>query len=211
VLGNVQQRLTQEQLTQIVAEVEQLSVRQQNELDAAEVREILTELNLPPELLEDAIAQLQRREALAAQQRRNRWIIGGIAAAIATLATTIAVVSWQHQRALNRVTAQHDRITLTQDDGGNLSKIDRQANSEVFYRVMLKQAPVGEKLELACNWSDPNGQIVHQNRYQTKEINTPVWNTFCRHTIGAGASPGTWTVEMFLGDRQLSDITFDVK
>ncbi len=51
----MEQRLTQSQLTQIVAEVERLSQRQQEELDTEEIREILQELNLQPELLEDAI------------------------------------------------------------------------------------------------------------------------------------------------------------
>src|SRR4028118_1364989 len=77
----MENRLTQTQLTQIVAEVERLSNLRQSELDSEEVKEILQELSLPPELLNEALIQLQRREALAQQQRRNRWIAGGLAAA----------------------------------------------------------------------------------------------------------------------------------
>jgi len=112
---------------------------------------------------------------------------------------------------LTRVTAERDRITLVQDDGGNLSTVLRQTSGEVVYRVTLSDAPVGQKLSLSCNWMDPNGQIVHQNRYQTKEITTPVWNTICRHTIGSAAPVGMWKVQMLLGDRLLSDATFVVK
>ncbi|MGL5065865.1 MAG: DUF3859 domain-containing protein, partial [Microcoleus sp.] len=76
-------RLTQTQLTQIVAEVERLSNLQKSQLDSAEIKEILQELNLPPELLDEALIQLQRRKALARQQKRNRLIAGGLAAAAA--------------------------------------------------------------------------------------------------------------------------------
>ena len=85
----MENRLTQTQLTQIVAEVERLSNLRQSQLDSEEVKEILRELRLPPELLNEAsLIQLQRREALAQQQRRNRWIAGGLAA---TAAGAIAI------------------------------------------------------------------------------------------------------------------------
>ena len=123
----------------------------------------------------------------------------------------MTVFTQSQQQLLTRVTAERDRITLVQDDGGDLSTVLRQTSGEVVYRVTLSDAPVGQKLSLSCNWMDPNGQIVHQNRYQTKEITTPVWNTVCRHTIGSAAPVGTWKVQMLLGDRLLSDATFVVK
>jgi len=57
----MENRLTQTQLTQIVAEVERLSNLRQSELDSEEVKEILQELRLPPELLNEALIQLRRR------------------------------------------------------------------------------------------------------------------------------------------------------
>jgi len=207
----MEQRLTQTQIEQVVAEVQQLSQRQQAGLDIEQVRDILRELNLPPEFLEEAMVQLHRREALAAQQRRNRWIIGSVVGLSALLVVGVMLLLQNQQRALGRVTAQGDRLTLSQDDGGNLGSVSRQANQEVFYRVTLSNTPVKQKLSLSCNWIDPSGQIVQQNRYQTQEITTPVWNTVCRHTISPTASVGTWKVEAFLGDRRLSDASFDVK
>jgi len=204
-------RLTQTQLQQVVAEVQQLSLQRESELDATQVREILQELNLPPELLEDAMIQLHRREALKVQQWRNRWIGGGIAVALVLITIGGTLFNQQQQQTLGNVMAQRDRITLAQDDGGNLNTVSSQANGEVFYRVTLSNAPVGEKLALSCKWSNPNGQIVRENRYQTKEINSPVWNTACRHNIGSAAPIGTWKVQAFVGDRLLSDATFDVK
>lgn len=207
----MEQRLTQAQLEQIVAEVQRLSERQQDELDVGQVRDILGQLGLPPEFLEEAMVQLQRREALAAQKRRNYWITGGVIGAIVLILLGFTLFTQQQQQTLKRITAPLDRLTLAEDDGGNLSTVSRQTPVEVFYRVTLSAAPVNQKLSLSCNWIDPRGQIVHQNHYQTKTIARPIWQTHCRYTIGSSAPVGTWKVEAFLGDRLLSDATFDVK
>ncbi|OYD88211.1 DUF3859 domain-containing protein [Nostoc sp. 'Peltigera membranacea cyanobiont' 213] len=205
------QRLTQEQLSQIVTEVEGLQVRREAELDQQQVREILQELNLPPELLDEALIQLNRRQALEVQQRRNRWIASGVVALLIILSASTIFFIRQQNSALSRVSAQQDRITLVQNTGGDLKTISRQTNPEVFYRVTLKDAPLGKKLALSCNWIDPSGQIVKQNKYQTREINTSVWDTQCRYPINPAATVGNWQVQMFLEGRQISDETFEVK
>jgi hypothetical protein len=207
----MEQRLTDVQLEKVVAEVQRLSQRQQAELAPEQVREILRELNLPPEFLEEAMVQLDRREALAIQQKRDRWIISGFVGLIFLSVIGFVVITQNQQQMTARVMAQRDRVTLNQDNGGNLSTIRRQNSGEIFYRITLSDAPVGQRLSLSCNWIDPSGEIVHQNRYQTKEITTPIWNTFCRHPLGSEMPVGTWKVEAFLGDRRLSDATFNVK
>ena len=207
----MEQRLTDVQLEKVVAEVQRLSQRQQAELAPEEVREILRELNLPPEFLEEAMVQLDRREALAIQQKRDRWIISGFVGLIFLSVIGFVVITQNQQQMTARVMAQRDRVTLNQDNGGNLSTIRRQNGGQIFYRITLSDAPVGQRLSLSCNWIDPSGQIVHQNRYQTKEITTPIWNTFCRHQLGSEMPVGTWKVEAFLGDRRLSDATFEVQ
>jgi len=53
----MERKLTQTQLEQIIAEVQRLSEQQEAELDLEQVRDILRELNLPPELLEEAMVQ----------------------------------------------------------------------------------------------------------------------------------------------------------
>ncbi|MDZ8052841.1 MAG: DUF3859 domain-containing protein [Aulosira sp. ZfuVER01] len=204
------ERLTQEQLSQIIDEVQELQIRQEAELDKQQVQEILRELNLPPELLDEALIQLRRRQALKVQERRNRWIISGVVAAVVVAIASTVFFMQQNNSLISRVSTQQDRITLVQDSG-NLNSISRQNSPEVFYRVTLKDAPVGKKLSLSCNWIDPNGQIVKQNRYQTRDINTSIWDTYCRYTIGATAPVGNWQVQMFLEDRQISDQRFEVK
>src|SRR4028118_1368813 len=206
----MENRLTQTQLTQIVAEVERLSNLRQSELDSEEVKEILLELRLPPELLNEALIQLQRREALAQQQRRNRWIAAGLAAAAAGAIALTGFYIQQNRQAIDRVSIQQNRITSVQDDGGNLTVISRKNNPEIFYRTTLKDAPIGKKLSLSCDWIDPSGQVVKQNRYQTREIDKPIWNTQCRYQIGTAAT-GNWQVKMFVESRAIGSASFEVK
>ena len=207
----MEKRLTDAQLEKIVAEVQELSDRQQAELTETQVRDILQELNLPPDLLEEATIQLHRREALAARKRRNRLLVGGMGAAIALLIVGGIALNSQHQQARDRVTAQSDRLTLSQA-GSSIDALARQAaGQEVFYSMTLAEAPVGQKLALSCQWRDPSGQIVHENRYQTRTITSPVWNTHCRYRLPGDAPTGLWKVESFLGDRPLSNASFTVK
>jgi len=207
----MENRLTQTQLTQIVAEVQRLSNLREAELNSAEVTQILQELGLPPELLDEALIQLQRREALAQQQRRNRWIAGGLAAvAVGAIAITGFFIQ-QSRQALDRISVQQNRITSVQDDGGNLTVVSRQNNPEIFYRVTLKDAPIGKKLSISCDWIDPSGQVVKQNSYQTREIDKSIWNTQCRYKIGTAATPGKWQVKMFVENRAIGSTSFQVK
>lgn len=201
-------RLSQAQLQKLVAEVERLQNRQQDELDPDQVREILQELNLSPELLPEAMIQLRRREALEVQERRKRWILGGVIATILLMAGG-AFLFIRQQPVLDQVTAQSDQITLQQDTGRPVVTVPRP--SELSYQVTLEQAPVGKTLNLRCDWLDPSGVVVHQNQYETKPITTSVWKTRCRHQLGATAPIGTWTVQLFQGDRRLSDQTFEVR
>jgi hypothetical protein len=207
----MENRLSETQLAQIVAEVENLSRLRQSQLDSVEVKEILRELNLPPELLNEALIQVQRRKALT-QQRRNRWIVGVLAVLVGTI--PIALTSfyiYQNERAIDRVSVQQNRITLVQDNGDNLTVISRQNSQEIFYRATLKDAPIGKKLSLSCDWIDPGGQIVKQNRYQTREIDKSIWNTHCRYQIGNTAATGNWQVKMFLKNRTIGTASFQVK
>lgn len=205
----MQKRLSQDQLVKIVGEVERLSQRQQEELEPEQVQQILRELNLPPELLDEAMLQLQRREALAVETHRKRWIIAGVLTVLAVSIAGVGLFMQQRQQAIARVSAQEDRITLLQDTGSPLFTVTRPA--DVYYRVLLKDAPQHERLALACNWISPSGQIAKQNRYQTQSIDRSLWPTHCHFPIGTAAAAGTWKVEMLLEDRPISDATFEVR
>jgi len=204
------QRLTQEQLNQIIAEVQGLQLRQEAELDQQQVKEILQDLNLPPELLDEAFIQVQRKQALKVQQSRNKLITFGVVAAVIIGIGSTVFFNQQQGSLLANVSAQQNKITL-ESNNGDLKNISRQTNSELFYRVTLKNAPIGKKLALSCNWIDPSGQIVKQNNYQTREVKTSIWDTFCRYSINSNAPVGNWKVEMFLEGRKISEKPFVVQ
>ncbi|WP_413173962.1 DUF3859 domain-containing protein [Anabaena azotica] len=203
------QRLTQEQLNQIIAEVQGLQLRQEAEFDQQQIQQILQELNLPPELLDEALIQLGRRQALEMQQRRNKMIAFGVVGAIIIAIAGTIFFNQQQSSLLANVSVQQDNITLA--DNRNLQSVSRQSNPELFYRVILKDAPIGKKLSLACNWIDPSGQVVKQNNYQTREIKTSVWDTYCRYTLNSAAPAGNWKAEMLLEGRKISEKTFAVE
>jgi hypothetical protein len=204
------ERLTQEQLAQIVAEVGRLQQKREAEVDEPQVKQILEELNLPPELLDEALIQVKRRKALEVEQRRNRWITAGVALAVVAALATGGYFYQQHNAEIAHVSAQQNRITLVDNDT-SLNVVNRLSNPQVYYRVTLKDAPIGKKLSLSCDWVDPSGQIVKQTPYQTKEVSTPIWDTRCRYIFGANAPVGTWQVRMFLEGHPLSNSTFEVR
>lgn len=206
----MEERLTQAQLSQVIAEVEQLSQRREAELDKEQVKQILQELNLSADLLDDALVQIHRREALAAIKRRNRWIAVGASVALVGAIAATTVFIQQRQQAIANVYTYQSRITLSQENGGNVSVIERQVNPKVYYHVTLNEAPVGEKLSLTCDWIAPNG-VAHQSRYQTRQVDNAVWSTYCYHQLSPGAATGNWRVQMSLKDRPLSSSSFVVK
>ena len=166
---------------------------------------------MPDELLEDAIAQMHRREALEKEQRRNRWIaIASTAVVISAIA--IGILFGQNRQQQNaQVASTEDRISLSKKGGDSLSQVNRQINPRVYYQVTLKNAPIGSQLALQCDWTNPNGQIVHQSKYQTRTIDTAVWNTNCFYDLGSAAQPGNWEVRMSLDGRAIGSEPFVVK
>jgi len=204
-------RLTQTQLAQVVAEIDKLSQQRELELAPDQVREILRELNLPDELLEDAIAQMHRREVLEKQQRRNRWIaIASTAVVISAIAIGVLFGQNQQQQTA-QVVGEQDRIALSKTGGDSLTQVNRQINPRIYYQVTLKNAPIGRQLSLQCDWTNPSGQIVHQGRYQTRTIDTPIWNTNCFYDLGSASPLGNWEVRMSLDGRAISTEPFTVK
>ena len=204
-------RLTQDELAQIILEIEKMRSRTEDELTREQVEEILQELNLSPDLLDDALRQLRRKQALKAQQRRNRSIGLGVVVSLLVVVGLAVFFGQQHNSAIAKVQAQDDRITLKQNKSDNFEVIERQNSPQVVYRVTLKDAPIGKNLDLLCNWINPNGEVVKQNRYQTRNITTSVWNTRCRYTLSSSAPVGNWQVEMLLNGRRLSEADFEVK
>ncbi|NET44794.1 hypothetical protein [Okeania sp. SIO2B3] len=209
-----EERLTQAQFTQLVAEVEQLSRQRDEEIDREQMKQILQQLNLPTDLVDEAMMQLRRREALAVEEKRNKLITVGVFSGLAVVIAASFLWFQTQKQALNNVYANSGQSQLTLETNSgikSLTIVNSKQNSEVFYRVTLQDAPIGKRLSLGCNWINFNGEISHQNSYQTKEINREVWPTYCKYKFNPVSPVGNWQVEMYLGDRLLSQTEFTVK
>lgn len=203
-------KITPEQLEKIVAEVERLS-KQNDNLDRQDVEDILQTLNLSPDLLDEAMTRVRHQETLQQEKKRKLRIVLGIIFVLMITLTGTILLHRNYQQRLQTITVSQSRLTLSEDNGDNLQVINRENNTEIVYRVTLQNAPLGEQLSLSCQWIDPQGNLSHQNVYQTRKIDKQVWTTYCRHLIGNASLSGTWTVEMFLGDRLLSQHNFQVQ
>jgi hypothetical protein len=210
----MEDKLTQEQMRQLVGEVERLSQRRNEELNREQVEEILNELNLPTELVDEAMMQLRRRSAQEVEEKRKKWIGAGVLGAAAVVLVGGSVWFFNNQQQLTGVYANSEQSTLTVESGGGreaIATVNRLENPQVSYRVILQGAPLGQKLSLGCDWINPQGQVAYQNRYETKTIDKKVWPTQCKYRFNNGSPAGTWEVRMFLGDRLVSQTQFVVK
>ncbi|MGB3641521.1 MAG: DUF3859 domain-containing protein [Rivularia sp. (in: cyanobacteria)] len=208
----MQQRLTQKQVSQIVAEVERLSQRRQSEIEVEELQQILNELNLPDDLLDEAVMQVYRKQAMDKQKKRNRKIIGGVMTVVVSAIAATFFMQQQQQQALERIKVYDSRVSFRHnDDSASVEEINRQNTPEIFYNVTLQDAPVGKQVELGCNWVDSNREIAHQNSWKTKTISKEVWNTHCRYKFKQNVPAGNWLVQMTLDDEVIISNKFVVK
>lgn len=207
----MEKKLTEEQLQQVIAEVQELSQIRQVEISRQEVNQILQELNLPADLLDEALIQLERRNILAVQQKRQKQIFILVATILAGTIGLGLFFQQKYQDNLAQITAGENRLTLATDDGQDIQTVERQNPPKLYYRVTLQDAPVNQKLTINCDWIDPNSNIVHENRYQTKNIDRQVWPTYCFYQLSNNAPSGNWQVKMKLGERVLSTDNFLVK
>src|SRR5215510_10921292 len=130
------ERLRHEQVGQVVTEIMRL-MQQHRDLELqtlhrTQVEQILDELNLPKDLLDDAVIELRRKEALAKARRRR--ILLTAAATVVVLALLGTAFWWTaHRRAIiARITAEQGRLTRQTDDGGTLRLIRRDGQEVVY-------------------------------------------------------------------------------
>ncbi len=200
-----------EELALIIAEIERLSQSEENLINRQELVEILRELNLPVERLDEALLAVERKKNLV-KQRQKIILISTIFIMILTSGIFyVGIRRQQYQQDLANMTAIDSRITLEEDDKNNLEIISRQNSPRLHFRVTFQDTPVGKPLSLGCDWVNPEGKIIHQNRYQTRIVEKEIWHTRCRYRLGNTSIPGTWQVKMFSGDRLLKEQTFQVE
>ena len=141
--------------------------------------------------------------------------MSGRAVVLIFLALTV-ISSWGTLRwirgknaAIDRVGLVQARLTLADDHGEDLNEIQSASSAAVFYRVTLRDAPLGEKLSLHCDWIDPQGMLARRRTYEML-ITSEILKTDCKAEFSPDSAPGAWTVEMYLQRRKLSQKNFRV-
>lgn len=109
-----------------------------------------------------------------------------------------------------QVQVTQGRLGWEHDDGEDHLQIDRSRGRELWYRVMLDPAPVGQIMTLECEWVSPDGTIAHRNQYRTKSIRQSPWETHARWSPNAATVLGTWTVRLSCAGRELHSKRFEV-
>lgn len=112
---------------------------------------------------------------------------------------------------LARMSASGARLTILGGAGAPVSEIDRGESPELYYQVVLRDAPLGGRLQLTCVWLNPAGDVARQNRYRTQIIYKSTWPTRCREHFGPATPAGEWRVRLLIGDRVLSESSFALR
>lgn len=204
-------QLTDKQWNEVVAEVTRLAQARDDEQTRREITEqVLQELKLPTDLIDDALKQVQYREALAKQRRQRIWL--SVAGVTLLFVILLSLWMWSSMRSASFARIQSDpgRITRVANQGETLTTVTPDGQ-EVFFNVKLREVPLGEKLNLSCDWIDPTGKIFRQSRWETRDTNKAVWETHCRCQLGTDAPKGKWKVEMKLDERVLAAGEFTVE
>lgn len=164
-----QQRITDEELADVVEEIAKDEARAGSGLSLDQARDALRELDLPPDKLEDAAVKVRERreaEALAKSKKRRTLLLGaGVVAAV--FATGVGFGMWKHAETAKvaQITAA-DPVLST--EGGQLR-----------LSAKLMSAPNGESVPMTCAWRGPGGALLHENAWQTKPVTHDAWETHC--------------------------------
>ncbi len=112
------------------------------------------------------------------------------------------------EEQLAKMSASDGRIALGRSGATAVSEVDRRERPEIFYDVVLHDAPIVGRLELSCEWVDPSGRVVRRNNYRTRLVYKHTWPTHCRQAFGLAAPEGSWEVRLLSGRRVFSSTTF---
>ncbi len=137
-----------------------------------------------------------------------------VAVAIVLIAGITTYAYWRYSEAQRGVqgalTAGSARLTFAADDGKSLSKVSRNPAPELWLRVALNEAPLGVSQKLRCEWVDPTGRLVRENRYETKVIDHLPWVTHARLQLRADAPLGMWRATLFRNEQKIWEQSFEV-
>ena len=133
-----------------------------------------------------------------------------LAAVAVLLVCTAGWLAWERMRPGGMpLTAARGRLTLAEETGER-PMFDPRETPEIWYRVVLAEAPLGAAARLVGECIDPTGHVVQRNAYDTRPISHLPWETHVRFRLPADAVPGTWRVRLVSAGRELHALSFEV-
>src|SRR5262245_19499660 len=87
---------------------------------------------------------------------RYGWLIFIAVCFMTAIVAGIIYLNRQNEER-ERVVATAGRLTLKEDKGEDLKRVDRREAPYVCYRVTLEQVPRDTQLSLTCEWVAPDG------------------------------------------------------
>jgi hypothetical protein len=130
---------------------------------------------------------------------------------VTALLTTAGVgaLLWGRERLVRRGVSVEESWLSTGLDGAPAEAF-RSGPGEMYFHARLDGVPLGERVEIECEWLDPQGVTRRHNQYQTRVVDVVPWTTHCRCSLG-DAPAGRWRVRMTLEGRELSAAAFRVE
>jgi hypothetical protein len=147
---------------------------------------------------------LTRERSEAAQRRRRTPLVVAAVAGVALLAGLGAFTSQRRKAAaLARMTVSQASVSAT-FTGQATTQFRRTEQPEIVLRVVLKDAPLGQEVPLACEWLGPDGKATNESSWTTAAIAHDLWKTHCKMKVDAATATGSWTVRFSQGGRELA-------
>jgi hypothetical protein len=118
---------------------------------------------------------------------------------------------WQLSvRAQGPLVVNSSLLSFDLVDNNPITTVSRSRGPELWFRVLLSEAPLGVRQSLRYEWINPTGSVVKENNYKTKVIDRLPWETHARLRLDENAPKGFWRVKLFRDMETLREMEFEV-
>ncbi len=163
------QRLTDEEFEEVVEVIAKNEAHAGSGVSRDDAREVLRELDLPPDKLDDAAVLVrQRRDAAALEKsKKKRALLLGAGVLAVVLTAGVGLGLWKQAQAAKvaGITAADPVLSVEAE--------------QLRLSAKLMSAPRGESVPMSCAWIGADGALLHENAWQTKPVSHDAWETHC--------------------------------
>lgn len=201
-------KIAERDMLRLVEEVSKLDSERQQMLDKSQVAKILDDLNLPSDLLNEALERLEYKKAR--ERRQKAFKLNSTVVAIAAVAIGIAYgyINATQVHQYDKISASDARITISADSAEALASV--KPGGTIFVHTVLHNVPVHKQLPLHAKWFTPDGNLFHENDWQTRDTTSSTWDTHAKVVIPDGAPSGKWMVQISVAGREVISKIFNV-